>query len=586
MKLPLIDSASNSTNSAASGAPLSDMRATSLRLVVIANACQTVDETLSAYRLNASDAELLERNNEYYLERYRAMIPTVVGERREIVDAVNAVRRARGRDDLINEHNSYALNGIYMYSFLSQIGYAGRVDLVDNIDMEPERSRALVEKADVVIFSTTFITSADTIVRVAKVVKSWNPEVKVVAGGAKLTQFVDDSEIEEAARACDALVLSTNGERTLVELLQRFDSNRPWDDLPNLALNTSGFFKTTKANDGVDINQFYVRWDELPHEFLRSAVNVRTGRGCPFKCKFCTFPSYNDQQMDLKSIPMLLDELRLILKRPEIKTVRFVDDTLFLSKEHLKEVCQALIDMNFDRPWTCYLRASTLTDECARYLRDAGCKLVLVGVESCDDTVLKNMSKGIREQHNWQAAENLAKYGILGFAFILNGFPGETQQSIDKTIHFLNNAGMHAYVHSPLFIFPKSPVSLEAQKYSLQGGFNDWRHDTMTCREAIMSCARMFEEVTAAAYIDRGSSITKVLLDHHYSVDEVKELGRLHNQLAREEIAGARSPATEAAFETMALRHADDANGRKVADFTSPYSRTGGKLQVNAGARF
>jgi anaerobic magnesium-protoporphyrin IX monomethyl ester cyclase len=578
MQLPVIASSSKSHPT--------ELRSTGLRLLIIANACQTVDETLASYRLNSLNPEVLERNNEFYLDRYREMIPTISGQRREIVDGVNAVRRGAGYEKLINEHNSYALNGIYLYSFLTQIGYEGRVRLIDNIDMEPERCRALTEEADVVIFSTTFITSADTIVRVANVVRSWNPSVKVVAGGAKLTQFAEDNEIAEAARACDALVLSTNGERTLVELLVRFASNKPWDDLPNLALHRGGFVKTVKAEDSVDINQYDVKWDLLPREYLRSAVNVRTGRGCPFKCKFCTFPSYNDQSTDLKDIPVLLEELRGILRRPEIETVRFVDDTLFLSKQHLKEVCQALIDMNFDRPWTCYLRATTLTDECTRYLRDAGCKLVLVGVESCDDTVLKNMAKGTREEHNWEAAANLAKYGILGFAFILNGFPGETPQSIARTTDFLNNSGIQAYVHSPLFIFPNAPVALEAKKFGLKGGFNDWAHETMSCQEAISYSSYMFQEAKNAAYIDRGSSITKVLLDHGYSVDEVRDLGKLHNQLAREELGGGQTSQTLAAFQEMALRHVGHGNERAVADFTSPYSRTGAQLQVNAGARF
>ena len=557
-----------------------------LNLLVIANACQTVDETLAAYRLNTHDPELLEHNNKYYLDRYRNMLPTVGGQQQEIVNTINFIRHSAGHSSFINEHNSYSLNGIYMYSFLCQSGYAGKVHLIDNMDLEPEATRALVEQVDVVILSTTFITSADTIVRVARVVKSWNPKVRIIAGGAKLTQFADDSEIEEAARECDALILSTNGEQTLLGLLERFEQNLPYNNIYNLALNNGSFVKTLKFPDAVNINEFHVQWDQLPGSYLRSSVNVRTGRGCPFKCKFCTFPSYNDQQMDLKSIPTLLDELRLILKRPQIKSVRFVDDTLFLSKKHLINVCKELIKMEFNLPWTCYLRASTITDECARYLRDAGCKLVLVGVESADQTVLNHMAKGTKERHNWEAAANLAKYGVLGFAFILVGFPGETEKSVNKSIDFLNNSGIHAYVHSPLFIFPNSPVAQEAKRFHLTGGFNDWSHESMDCHTAIEQCARMFMEVKNAAYIDRGSSITKVLLDHGYSVDNVKKIGILHNQLARDEMSGHSKMKTLAEFRKMSLQAMNENHTSAFSKFDSPYSRTGNQLELNASARF
>lgn len=558
-----------------------------LRLLVIANACQTVDETLFQYRQRAADPELLDRNNQFYLERYRAMLPTIGTERLEIVDAINVVRRWSGSDLLINEHNSCALNGIYLFGLLEHAGYRGRVDLVDNIDLEPERARALVQHADVVVFSTTFITSASTIARVATVLKSWKPGVKVVAGGAKLTQFADDQEIHEAAKACDALILSANGETALLELLRRWSRNEAFDGLPNLALFREGFVKTRKEADGVDINEHRTHWEEIPGEYLRRGINVRTGRGCPFKCKFCTFPSYNSQQTDLKSIETLIAELQGALTRPEVESVRFVDDTLFLSKQHLLDVCARLQAMGFDRPWTAYLRASTLNDECAKALAAAGCRLVLVGIESADQQVLNNMVKGTSERDNWVAAGNLARYGILGFAFILIGFPGETERSVKKTIDFLNNSGIHAYVHSPLFVFPKSPVSLEAQKFKLRGGFNDWAHDTMDCRAAIDACAQVFQEVGNAAYIDRGSSITKVLLDHGYAANEVRDLGIFHNQLARDQMAGASGAASLDQFSRLALRHMEACRVERLQEeVASPYSRTTTRLQLNAAARF
>jgi p-methyltransferase len=556
------------------------------RLVVIANACQTVGETLDHYRLTAADPEVLERNNSHYLDRYVGMIPRLDGQRREIVDAVNHCRSATGIDSFISEHNSCSLNGVYLFDLLCRHGYADRVSLVDNMDLESDRARELVSTADVVLLSSTFITSAATIVRVTRVIKDWHPGVKVVVGGAKLTQFAQESEIHEAARAADALVLSPNGERTMLAVIGRLYRGESITDLPNLALDDGNGFLRTRSDphDGLDLDANAVHWDTLPPYVLRSSVNIRTGRGCPFKCKFCTFPSYNDQKVDLMSVDTVIAQLRRIMRLPSVRSVRFVDDTLFLNRKHLISVCQGMMDIGFDKPWTAYLRSTTLTEECTRYLREAGCRLVLVGVESADQVVLNNMLKGTKEAHNWAAAKNLRDNDILGFAFILTGFPGETSKSVDKTIDFLNNSGIHSYVHSPLFVFPNSPVSKEAQNFGLSGGFNDWAHPTMNCRQAIDECARIFTEVTNAAYIDRGSSVTKILLDHGYSVDEVTRLGVLHNSLAREELAGGQRQETLDQFRRLA----GDAAGAigTVDEFTSPYRRSEGPPQVNSSARY
>lgn len=555
------------------------------RLLVIANACQTVDETLDQFKLGASDPDQLERNNARYLDLYREMIPEIDGERREIIDAINFMHGGQAGAHLINEHNSSALNGVYLYDFLNRHGYRDRVDLVDNIDLGPDRARELAAGADVALLSTTFITSVSTIERVCHLLRSWNPRLRIVVGGAKLTQFAEESEIHGAARAADALILSPNGERTLLEVIRRLVLGQSMADVPNVAYDDGQFRCTSRnAHDGVDIDVNSVRWHELPDFILRTSVNVRTGRGCPFKCKFCTFPGYNDQQVNLMDQDTILQQLKQIMRLPNVESVRFVDDTLFLNRQHLIGVCRKMIDMGFDKPWTAYLRSTTLTDECVRYLSEAGCRLVLVGIESADQTVLNKMLKGTKEKHNWEAAGNLAKYGVMGFAFMLVGFPGETKRSVDKSIDFLNNSGMHSYVHSPLFVFPNSPLAREARDFGLVGGFNDWSHDTMDCRTAVDECGRMFTEVRNAAYIDRGSSVAKVLLDHGCTVSGARELGVLHNELARCQRAGLDHFDTLGKFE--ALARTVRGSRAVVQSVTSPYSRIDSRLEITSPARY
>jgi anaerobic magnesium-protoporphyrin IX monomethyl ester cyclase len=557
-----------------------------LNIMIVANAVQTVEETLDAFRFYSDNTSVLDRNNAIYLDKYLRMLPKIGHRRREIVDAANHCRKQNGGLAPLSEHNSYGLNGVHLYNYLAMRGKNWQIELIDNLDLEPQRAQSLAEWADVAIFSTTFITSAFTITRVSNVLKRWNPRLKVIVGGAKLTQFASEHELHESAQSCDGMIISRTGEKTLCRVLDCIERDESFEHLENMAYWRDTFQRSPASDDdGADIDDSRVRWDLLPRRYLRTAVNVRTGRGCPFKCRFCTFPGYNDQGTDLKGVATVLAELSEIAKRPEIRSLRFVDDTLFLSKKHLIDVCRAIIASGFNLPWTCYLRASTLTDECCRYLRDAGCQLVLLGVESADDQILRNMSKGTTEAQNWTAAGNLAKYGIFCFSFILVGFPGETEGTIEKVIDFLNNSGAHGYVHSPMFVFPKSPIATEAGKFNLHGGFNDWSHDTMDALTAINACEHIFESVTGCAYIDRGSSICKVLLDHGYSVNDVKRLGLLHNDISRRQSAGLPYVSQVKQFSRLAAAarcQAIDVH----CEATSPYSRTKDEARVNAGARF
>lgn len=553
-----------------------------LSIMVIANAIQTVDETLDQYRRVAHDVGLLEINNERYLQKYRRMIPEMDGDRLEIIDALNHARTGASDAPFINEHNSCSLNGIYLYDFLNHHGFRDRVELIDNIDLEAERAAHVASKVDVAILSTTFITSASTIVRVCEDLRAINPDLKIIVGGAKLTQFSDDSEMHGAARSADALILSRDGEVTLLEVIRRLTTGAPLHGMANVAYDDGGFVCASRNQaDGVDINEHSIRWDELPGSILRSSVNLRTGRGCPFKCKFCTFPSYNDQQMDLMKVQTVIAQLRQLQNIPSVTSLRFVDDTLFLSRRHLIETCIQMIEMGWDRPWTAYLRASTLSDECARLLAEAGCRLVLVGIESADQTVLDNMRKGTKEKHNWEAAANLRRHGIFCFAFIIVGFPGETEASVTRTITFLNESGVDGYVHSPLFVFPNSPLAREAEAFGLSGGFNDWSHDTMDCATAVDQCDRIFSEVRSAAYLDRGSSVAKVLLDHGLSVDRAREISILHNDLARA-TTSTEQASVRAAFNERAQWAVGSLDS--IAQVTSPYRRP--SKADNAGARY
>ena len=94
----------------------------------------------------------------------------------------------------------------------------------------------------------------------------------------------------------------------------------------------------------------------------------------------------------------------------------------------------------------------------------------------------------------------------------------------------------------------------------------------------------MFSEVRNAAYIDRGSSVAKVLLDHGCTVGDARDLGVMHNELARQQQAGADGTETLTCFTELAGRIRG--SGTSAETMTTPYSRVDNRLEITSPARY
>ena len=80
-----------------------------------------------------------------------------------------------------------------------------------------------------------------------------------------------------------------------------------------------------------------------------------------------------------------------------------------------------------------------IDEKLARLMKKSGCLFVKSGIESCDDTILKNMNKPSRVKDYVRAVRALVKYNISMVAFFIVGFPGETKETIENTINAMNS---------------------------------------------------------------------------------------------------------------------------------------------------
>lgn len=422
-------------------------------------------------------------------------------------------------DDLSSENLTRFGNGIYVSDHLLKVGLD--VKLIN--DLSPEWERFLEFAAlgpRVVAISTTFLESRERAEETARRIREVLPDVPIVIGGP-LVQYshkvLNDSPHlcaheqmqttyffmgQKADPAVTLTIIDTRGEATLASLARRIKAGEDWKDLPNIAYPDEdlNWVFNPQQPEFVDVDEEGVRWDEMPDEFLGREVGIRGSRGCPLRCKFCSFVVIHPD-FEVKESDVLRDELRLIAKRHDIiKHVSFVDDNLFLTRKSVREYTQMMVEEKFPFTWSGFIRVDSITEENARLMKASGCNFVMLGIESGDLEMLKEMRKVQRPEKVLRALNILNDVGISTLSTLVVGFPGETEESIDNTISLLNSypdSGdtihwFNCWVHT---VIPLTPVDKEREKWGLEGICLDWKHDTMDVAGAFHQRERLLREV-------------------------------------------------------------------------------------------
>lgn len=163
-------------------------------------------------------------------------------------------------------------------------------------------------------------------------------------------------------------------------------------------------------------------------------AHVLSSRGCPFKCSFCASKVMWKQKVTFKSVDRIISEMKYVYNRFNSDYFTFWDETFTLNKKRLKEFC-----LKYDVPakWRCDTRADSITDDVVQMMKNSGCGQMSLGLESGNDDILKYIHKGETTEDFVQAAQILEKNNIQWKAYMIVGFPIDTEKSILESIDFV-----------------------------------------------------------------------------------------------------------------------------------------------------
>ena len=235
--------------------------------------------------------------------------------------------------------------------------------------------------------------------------------------------------------------------------------------------------------------------DEIPFlsEFVKNHLNYKdyffaageypeiqifTGRGCMAHCTFCVYPqTMHGHGYRMRSAENVVDELEYIATNfPDVKEIVFEDDTFTILKGRVIKICNLMIERGLHRRfrWLCNARVNLDLDT-MRIMKKAGCHLIIPGIESGSEEILKNIHKGTTLKQVHQYCENAKKAGLMVHACYMVGNEGETKETMQKTLELALELNTDTAQFYPLLPFPgtKSYEWAKSNGY-LHGRYTDY----------------------------------------------------------------------------------------------------------------
>ena len=199
---------------------------------------------------------------------------------------------------------------------------------------------------------------------------------------------------------------------------------------------------------------------------LHPYVALYTTRGCPAQCTFCLWPqTLSGHPWRKRSSDAVGREMAKAKQLwPDVKEFFFDDDTFNIQKARTIELCEKLKPLGIT--WSCTSRVTT-DYETLKAMKEAGCRLLIVGYESGDPQILKNVKKGATVERARQFTKDCKKLGLVVHGDFILGLPGETKESIRTTIDFAKELDVETIQVSVAHAYPGT----EFYDYAKANGF-------------------------------------------------------------------------------------------------------------------
>ncbi|MFA6455132.1 MAG: radical SAM protein [Patescibacteria group bacterium] len=356
----------------------------------------------------------------------------------------------------------------YIAAFLEKNGLAVDVFDADALKMSEEEMEkyflALPEKPDIVgitMMTAGFYAGRQTIQVVRKALSG----AVIIAGGNHVSALPGETlkEIPELD-----FVIKGEGEITMLELVKALENKSDFKSIEGIYYRENNNIISTPPRELMtDLDSLPLPAREKfpldkykthpPYGLKNPYMHMITSRGCPYGCAYCS-KSVFGRRLRMRGAVNVVDEIEELIKKYGIKEIKFYDDDFTLDMKRAEAICDEIIKRKIIIPWSCTTRVDLVTEQLLKKMKQAGCWLISYGVESGCQDLIDLIGKGIKLEQVQKAFSWTAKAKIKTLAYFMVGLPGETVESIKKTIAFSKKLNPDFVNWSLTTIFPNTPL--------------------------------------------------------------------------------------------------------------------------------
>ncbi len=238
-------------------------------------------------------------------------------------------------------------------------------------------------------------------------------------------------------------VIRGEGEFAIRALVQQLTMpTRSFERVPGLVWKSGGGLRAAPLGGPLDMDRLnripwhlvdieeYVAPAQYSYPGIRRILPFQASRGCPFKCTFCSEPILT-RKYRMMSPQRAVDECLEMVRRFGLDHIVFFDEEFFVDRKWAVEVARR-IGGRFT--WNAQTRATDLLKVDLKEMERCGLSVILPGLESGSDRLLREMKKRETVSDYRKANERLASTRIWAQYNFIVGFPSETARELDETV--------------------------------------------------------------------------------------------------------------------------------------------------------
>ncbi|MEK6880014.1 MAG: radical SAM protein [Nanoarchaeota archaeon] len=198
----------------------------------------------------------------------------------------------------------------------------------------------------------------------------------------------------------------------------------------------------------------------------KKCAMIISSRGCVYGCAFCG--SAKIKKWRPRTPEDVVNEMKYLQDNYQIESFYFGDDIFSFDRQRVIDICVLILAKLNIITFRITTRVNLLDEEMLEYLKDSGCRVICLGLESGDDEILRNIRKGATVQHARDAVNMVHRFGMKVKGFFIIGLPGETKQTAMKTIQFAKELKIDYVDFYPYTPYPSTPIWDNPQKFNLE----------------------------------------------------------------------------------------------------------------------